>query len=226
MHQPHQPTPLDSIEIGLVDRQRGGVAVDHRLCQAALLVATEQLDPADLFQVHAHRIARTDHRVVALDRPGGTTAAPPGQQTLGIATSLGGSVGPDGRRRRIDHVVDRLVDDDALRLERDGDRFDDLTAEFDLAQHVRDVVGVHHAIAPPTDEQRVPLCGIDPRERGPARDHVDSHVGHTRSSLRPASHPSNRVAASDAVAGSSSPSSASFASRWTFIASTSVMSIG
>ena len=199
----------------------------HRFGESTFLSAVQQLDPADLFQVHAHRIARTDHRVVALGRPGGAAAAPLRQQALGIATCLGWGVGgPDSRRCCIDHVVDRLVDDDALRFERDGDRFDDLTAELDLAQHVRDVVGVHHAIAPPTDEQRVPLCGIDPRERGPARDHVDSHVGHTRSSLRPASHPSNRVAASGAVARSSSPSSASFASRWTFIASTSAMSIG
>ena len=176
---------LDRVLDALVDAGRGHVALLDQLRQAPLVVAGEQVDLADLAQVHPHAV---------------------GRRALGRAASPGRS---RRRRRRLSRcssasdLVDLVVEDRAVALERVAssacrrrprrprrssstvssmrdalvladvaDAVEHLAGELDVAQHVGDLLGVELTLMTPVLEQLVPLGGVDRLE--PAERHVHS----------------------------------------------------
>ena len=150
---------------GLVDAGGPEVALLDQLGQAALVVAGQQVDLADLAEVHAHAVGRQRRRSAARALRTPPAPAPAEQVLVGLVER--GVVDPlDGRRRLVDLVdvvglVDGLVERDPRLGQRQVDRRQHVAGQLDVTQDVRDLLGVDAPLlAAPLDE-RGPLGRVD-----------------------------------------------------------------
>ena len=146
------------------------MALLDELGQAPLVVAGEQVDLADLAQVHAHAVGR---RAVATRRRLAHPAPPASAEQVLV-----------GRHRRASRAarrcaavgvssssasslaVDRLVERDAFLGQRVLHRVEDVAGQLDVTQDMGDLLGVDAAGLPPPLEQRLPLGGVDALQLG------------------------------------------------------------
>ena len=193
----------------------GEVALLDQLGQPALVVTRQQVDLADLPQVHPHAVGR--QALGARRGPLDPAPAAPAEQVLVGVVGL-----PLGDPRRVGRrvvglvgdvgLVDGLVEGDAGVAEGVGDRVEHVAGQLDVAQDVGHLLGVDAALLAAAVDQRPPLGGVDAVHHGRLDGAVrrtgrrpsplgDRHVPPlARSSIRRWSQPSNHSAASaDAI---------------------------
>ena len=161
-----------------VDAPGGEVAGLDQLGQAPLVLGGQQVDLADLAQVHAHAVRR---RAVAAARHPGRPAAPAtAEQSLvgrvvgELLERQGDRPGARARRRRRRRLVDLLVDADALVGQRVAGRLEDVAGQLDVAQDEGDLLGVDRSGGPPALGELGPLLRVDAIGRGSPGDDVAS----------------------------------------------------
>ena len=167
----HQRSTLDALDLAarrldLVDLLSRDVPLFDQLGESPLIFDRQEIDFADLAEVHPHGIGRA---ALALRRRLlRASLAPAAQQALvGI---LGGrrldqaGVTPQFSRRVVAEHLDGLVDHDALCRHRGLDLGEHITGEFDVPENVRHLFGVQRTGFAAARDQAVPLPGLDPAE--------------------------------------------------------------
>ena len=185
-HGTHQQTFLAGREGGvvLVDALRSDLALLDQLREAPFVLRGQQVDLADLTQVHPHSVGRA---ALALRcRPAGSATPTPLEEPLdGVAVpiTLGRVVGllehrvAADRRRRLVDVLDGIVDRDPVPRHRRLDLDEDVAGQLDVAKHVGEVFGVHRAPLTTEQHQIVPLDLVDTGERNLGRAAGDVGAG-------------------------------------------------
>ena len=155
--------------VQLVDPCRGDLALLDQLGESPLVLHREQVDLADLAQVHAHRVGGAV--VAPRARLADTSITATAQQLLVVVGRCGGRLvlddhpAPATRRRVVGDVVDLVVDVDAVTGHRRLDLGEHVAGQLDVAQHVGDVLGMHGTGASALRHEIAPFTGIDADER-------------------------------------------------------------
>ena len=175
------PSRMVARLVGGVDLLGGDLSFFDELRQPPFVVDGEQVDLADLTQVHPHCIGRSAFR---FRPPLLRSPLPTSAQQLLVGVVLDDHLAADADRRVVVVVVvviQFVVDGDAgageclLHVGQHG------LAQFDVAQHVADLVGVDLAAGTPSLDQRIPLGFVDAGHRRDERaDRTVSRLGRFR----------------------------------------------
>ena len=129
-----------------VDAPGGEVSCFDQLGESPLVLRRQQVDLADLAQVHAHTVRR--RAVAAALDPRRPAAPAPAEQSF-VGRVVGELLERQGDNCGGRHViavivafVDRLVDADTGAGQRLPRGFEDITGQFDVAQNEGDLLGM------------------------------------------------------------------------------------
>ena len=149
-----------------IDAAGGEVTGLDELGEASLVLGGEQVDLADLAEVHAHPVGR--RAIPAVGHPRRPAASAPAEQAF-VGGVLGELLERQRDERRASSSSSVSSTSSSMRMPRLGQRvtcrFEDVAGELDVAQDEGDLFGVDRPGGATALGELGPLVGVDARDR-------------------------------------------------------------